>query len=202
MNEPRAIGPVIADLAGHKLVLGDRFEALEPRACQVLDVLWQGRGQVVSREELFRQVWRGAVVGDDALNRVIFDLRSAFRRLAPDETFIETVRKGGYRLLEPGPIAADTERTASTVPSRRLGPALLLAAAVVAGLISLLRWPETPTRAPLEISAASKPVTTALGFELHPKKTAAGDGLFYTCQENSASFLCALQLTKPGSSNR
>ncbi|MEM6935101.1 MAG: winged helix-turn-helix domain-containing protein [Pseudomonadota bacterium] len=202
MNEPRAIGPVIADLAGHKLVLGNRSESLEPRACQVLDVLWQGRGQVVSREELFRQVWRGAVVGDDALNRVIFDLRSAFRRLAPDETFIETVRKGGYRLLEPGPIAADTERTASTVPSRRLGPALLLAAAVVAGLISLLRWPETPTRAPLEISAASKPVTTALGFELHPKKTAAGDGLFYTCQENSASFLCALQLTKPGSSNR
>jgi class 3 adenylate cyclase/tetratricopeptide (TPR) repeat protein len=71
---------------------------LEPRIMQVLVILAQRRGEVVSRGELIDSCWGGRAVGDDAINRCI----QAIRRLAAKQGgfAIRTVARVGYRLEE------------------------------------------------------------------------------------------------------
>ena len=53
---------------------------VEPRVMQVLVVLAEGAGQVVTREALFQRCWGGVYVGDDSLNRAV----GAIRKLAAE----------------------------------------------------------------------------------------------------------------------
>lgn len=73
--------------------------SLEPRAMQVLVVLAEAEGAVVTRDTLFQRCWGAAVVGDDSLNRAVADIRRAARAIAADVT-IETVPRTGYRLVD------------------------------------------------------------------------------------------------------
>ena len=58
-------------------------------------------------------VWGSQVVSEDALNRSISDLRSAFAQLLPGVSFIETVPKRGYSLYADAPITVDDGETKS-----------------------------------------------------------------------------------------
>ena len=51
---------------------------VEPRVMQVLVVLADAAGQVITRETLFERCWGGVYVGDDSLNRAV----GAVRKLA------------------------------------------------------------------------------------------------------------------------
>lgn len=73
--------------------------SLEPRAMQVLVVLADAAGRVVTREELFRRCWGAAVVGDDSLNRAVADVRRLARTVGDEGFRIQTVPRAGYRLL-------------------------------------------------------------------------------------------------------
>src|SRR5690606_24278707 len=53
---------------------------------------------VVSRDELLRRCWDGTIVGDDAINRVISQLRRLLERMPAGDLRIETIPKIGYRL--------------------------------------------------------------------------------------------------------
>ena len=68
-------------------------------------------GQAVPREELEREIWRGLVVGYDALSNAIAKLRKAFGDDAKQPRVIETIPKVGYRLISavgvPTPAVAD-----------------------------------------------------------------------------------------------
>lgn len=90
-------------------------DVLEPRVMQVLTVLAQKRGSVVSRGDLVAECWAGRAVGDDAINRCI----QALRRLAKARGgfSIRTVKGLGYRLDE-----------APVPPRRPAGPTLAVLA--------------------------------------------------------------------------
>jgi TolB-like protein/Tfp pilus assembly protein PilF len=74
---------------------------LEPKMMQVLLCLAQRSGEVVSKEQLVREVWRDTFVTDDVLIRCVSELRKAFGDSAAKPAFIETIPKKGYRLLVP-----------------------------------------------------------------------------------------------------
>ncbi len=78
-------------------------EVLQPRVMQVLVALATAKGAVVTREELAQACWQGAIVGDDALNRVISHLRRVAETLGDGSFRIETVPKVGYRIDDPAP---------------------------------------------------------------------------------------------------
>lgn len=72
---------------------------VEPLVMQVLLLLLDARGQVVSREELFERVWGGATVGDDSLNRAISSVRKIAVDVGPRSFEVETIPRTGYRLV-------------------------------------------------------------------------------------------------------
>lgn len=82
---------------------------LQPRVMQVLAVLAEHPGQVVSREALFDRCWGGVYVGDDSLNRVIAVLRKLVAE-AGGGFEIETIARTGYRLTV---LLADSSETSS-----------------------------------------------------------------------------------------
>lgn len=83
----------------------------------VLIVLYEARGEVLSREALMEAVWPDVAVGEEVLTRAIADLRKALGDSRQDPRYIQTVQKAGYRLLvdrsvDAGTIHLPTPRTA------------------------------------------------------------------------------------------
>ena len=74
---------------------------ISPRAMDTLVHLAARAGEVVSGDELIDAVWRGRVVYDAQIYKIISELRRAFRDHGNGESFIQTVPKRGYRLVAP-----------------------------------------------------------------------------------------------------
>jgi Tol biopolymer transport system component/DNA-binding winged helix-turn-helix (wHTH) protein len=74
---------------------------VEPKVMQVLECLAEKPGEVVSRDELVARVWPGVFVTDDVVHRAIRELRRVFGDDTANPTYIETIRKRGYRLIAP-----------------------------------------------------------------------------------------------------
>ena len=101
------------------LVRDQRTIHLEPKMMGVLVCLAQRSGEVVPKEQLVQEVWRGTFVTDDVLIRCISELRKAFGDNAGRPTIIETIPKRGYRLLLPVvPVACGMQ----SVGDSRSGP--------------------------------------------------------------------------------
>jgi len=125
---------------------------LEPKAVEVLAYLASRPGEVVSRDDLEKAVWPGALVGYDAVTNTVIKLRKALGDDARRPRYIETIPKRGYRLIAPVQASpADESQTggatnhnakASTgnAGSHRLIPVLwsVFLLSVISGLVFLL----------------------------------------------------------------
>ncbi len=150
-EKPFRLGRVSAHPATRELVGEDgRREQLEPRVMEVLVALWRADGEPLTRDDLIRTCWRGRIVGEDAIDRVIGRLRRALSGIGGGDLRVETITKVGYRLVSagggsaPGPIPAVAAGGSSPEPSRRLllaGGAAVAVAAVGGGLILRARRP-------------------------------------------------------------
>ena len=80
--------------AGERLPLG-------PQVFNVLAYLLAHRDRVVSRDELFEQLWRDQFVTDDALGRCIRTVRRVLGDDSRTPQYIATVRGRGYRFMAP-----------------------------------------------------------------------------------------------------
>jgi DNA-binding winged helix-turn-helix (wHTH) protein/predicted ATPase len=93
----------------------DGVEAkLTPRATAVLAMLAARAGQLVTKQELFDQVWGGLAVTDDALTSCIQELRGVLGDDARRPRYIETRHRRGYRLMLP--VGEDAGRVAMPAP--------------------------------------------------------------------------------------
>lgn len=80
---------------------GDEMVHLEPKVMEVLVYLASRQGEVITREELERDVWRGALVGYDAVTATVIKLRKALKDNAKQPRLIVTIPKRGYQLIAP-----------------------------------------------------------------------------------------------------
>jgi DNA-binding winged helix-turn-helix (wHTH) protein len=74
---------------------------VQPKIMDVLVLLAERPGEVVTREQLFRTVWAGTHVTEHALARSISELRKIFRDSPRHPRVVETIPKIGYRLIAP-----------------------------------------------------------------------------------------------------
>ncbi len=135
MTQPFRMGPWTIEPPLHR-ICGDDVEArvVSHKVMAVLVCLASRPGEVVRKEELIERVWEGAFTSDESLTTVIYELRKALNDSARRPRFIETIRKGGYRLMaevEPltvaeatssprGPVAVD--RPVAVSPGTTDGP--------------------------------------------------------------------------------
>ena len=120
------LSPLEINPAQRRVVHDDnREELLEPRVMQVLVALAKAGGRIISRDELMECCWRGVVVGDDALNRVIGRVRRLSEGLGAGVFEVETITKVGYRLLA---ATEDQTRLGAIAAAGGARPALVLPA--------------------------------------------------------------------------
>ena len=138
---------------------------IEPRVMQVLVVLAEARGAVVTREDLIRLCWNTPFVGDDAVNRAVGEVRRVARTVAAGGFAIETIPRTGYRLTGAAPepetpqATTDSERRSVVRPSRRVAIGLGAGALAAAGAAAWLMWPDDTARRAADLAAQAQVAT-------------------------------------------
>jgi DNA-binding winged helix-turn-helix (wHTH) protein/TolB-like protein/Flp pilus assembly protein TadD len=95
------IGEWLAEPSLNRLSRGDTVVHLRPKAMDVLALLARQPGLVVSRETIIDTVWAKEFIADSALASAISELRKALGDDPQKPTYIETIQKRGYRLMQP-----------------------------------------------------------------------------------------------------
>ena len=149
MDPDFRIGEFLVSPALNQISRNGTSARVEPKAMRVLVYLAEHPG-VVSKEQLISAVWPDVFVSEDVLPGCISALRKTLSDDARRPKFIETIHKGGYRLLVPverlngnGTGHALPEPANAVSPrSRTRRLAIALAVVLIAGLlIAALAWP-------------------------------------------------------------
>ncbi|MGE3190041.1 MAG: winged helix-turn-helix domain-containing protein, partial [Vicinamibacterales bacterium] len=195
------------DLDAYRLERAGRPLALEPKALDVLALLVSRAGRLVTKAEIFAEVWADTAVTDHALTRVIAQLRRVLGDDARESRYIETVPTRGYRWLPetkragaapatpPSPVATGAA-AAPAIPRMpapapraprpsRAAPALI-AAAVLLGIVGLgwavahrSRNSLARLDSAMVTGALPEQLTTAQGLEMQPAIAPDGRSLAY-----------------------
>ena len=129
--ELASFGPYRVDFRAGELRKNGRKIRLQDQPLQVLALLIENPGQVVTRERLRQRLWRDDtfVDFDHGLNNAINRLREALNDSAEEPRFIETLPRRGYRFV--AKVEADGNRIAADTSLGILTEAEATAAAVL-----------------------------------------------------------------------
>lgn len=112
-------GQVQVDLARRELRVRGSPVPIGGRAFEIIEVLVRASGEVVTKDDLMRRVWPGAIVEENTIWVHISAVRKA---LGPDRGKLKTVSGRGYRLLGPWNIARATTSIGDTEASQGAQP--------------------------------------------------------------------------------
>jgi Tol biopolymer transport system component len=151
---------------------------LQGQPLQILGVLIDQPGEVISREELQRRLWSGTTFVDfeQGLNAAVNKLRQALGDSADQPRYVETLPGRGYRFIAPvqrGP-GKNVLEIAAIAPIRSEAPRAkqfswwqpVLAVAVAALIGGAGYWLGIRGRKPAALKAARFAVTPPAGFVL------------------------------------
>jgi len=163
----------------NKLSLGAKDFFVEPLVMEVIVYFALSPAKVISVEELVDTVWKGRIVGDHAVYRVINQLR---KTLSKDNgnAYISTIRKKGYKLtkdvthLDPESPQVVLEKKSFTPPlnknqhqKRKLG---ITAALICGPILVLLIWYKIVYIGEYRDFEAIEPFKQSLPFSVLPGK--------------------------------
>ncbi len=119
-----------ADLQERVLAKAGIRVRLQDQPFQVLALLLERPGELVTREEIQQKLWPADtyVAFDDGLNTAIKKLRSALGDTADNPRFIETVPRRGYRFLAPVSFPQTTDTSAQVIPLETTASEIVIAA--------------------------------------------------------------------------
>ena len=120
--KPFEVGEWLVQPSLNRLTRNGDDVRVEPKVMQVLEVLAETPGEVVTRDTLVARVWPDVFVTDDVLHRAIRELRRAFGDETAKPAYVETIRKRGYRLI--AEVRRPQEGAASTTAADKQEPAL------------------------------------------------------------------------------
>jgi DNA-binding winged helix-turn-helix (wHTH) protein/TolB-like protein len=143
------IAEFLIDTARYRISSGDAPIPAEPKVFDLLVYLISHRDRVVTREELFREVWDGREVSDATLSNHVKSARKILGDSGELQRTIQTIRGRGYQFIAPVTVipegAGRDEALAPQLPASRsakpVAPAWRLPL-VIAGVLvaALLGW--------------------------------------------------------------
>lgn len=103
---------ISVDIQAFRVLRDGKPVALEPKAIALLLFLMENPGRLVTKTELLDAVWKETAVTENALTRIIAQLRKGLGDDAKEARYIETVPTKGYRFLPA--VTIQTEAAGST----------------------------------------------------------------------------------------
>src|SRR4051812_37298063 len=97
INNLRMFGKFRLDAERKVLWYQDEPVGLPLKEIEVLCVLTEQGGQVVTKDELLEKVWADSFVEESNLSRHIYRLRKTFEEFGESAELIQTVPRRGYR---------------------------------------------------------------------------------------------------------
>ena len=94
-------GPFRLDATDRLLLRDGKVVSLTPKAFEMLLVLVQSGGRVLSKEELIKSLWPDSFVEEANLSHNIYKLREALDEKHNGHKYIETLQRRGYRFVSP-----------------------------------------------------------------------------------------------------
>lgn len=122
------------DPANRKLLRGATPVELGGRYFDALVMLVRERGQLVTKDRLHDEVWRGVPVTDEALSQAIMALRRVLGDDAARPRYIETVPRHGYRFV--GAVAPAEEPEAAPPQPPAPSPGIRIATGGLMGAVA------------------------------------------------------------------
>ncbi len=156
----KTFGEFAFDDHRRKLKSGAHTVRLSGQAVELLCLLLERPGELVTREEIERRLWPDRSVGfNHSVDVVVSRLRTAFGDKGANPRYIETVPRKGYRFIKP----VATRGPAVQTPVHWSRPVLTYAAiALLAAVLAILfvhtRYDKfVPSRGAQESSTVSAP---------------------------------------------
>ncbi|MCF2947017.1 winged helix-turn-helix domain-containing protein [Paraglaciecola aquimarina] len=87
------------NLSQFEIRVCDNLVAVEPKVFDLIIYLIQHRDRVISRDELFEQVWQGREVSDTSLSNHVKSARKALGDNGELQCVIKTIRSRGYQFI-------------------------------------------------------------------------------------------------------
>jgi Tol biopolymer transport system component/DNA-binding winged helix-turn-helix (wHTH) protein len=176
------------DTGAYRAELDGRRLELEPKAFDLLVFLLSNPQQLVTKQQLLDAAWQGTAVTDNALTRVVAQLRKALGDDAREAKFLETIPTRGYRWI---PAVARSQQSVGTEPPehqlkapakpRRHNIARYLAAATaVIAAVALGAWAWFDRAADDPRPVFPRQLTMSAGVDLFPALSPDGDRLAYS----------------------
>ena len=192
-------GPFVVDLASRELRNNGRKINLQERPFQVLAVLLDQPGQLVTREQFRERLWPADTFVDfeHSINTAVKKVREALEDDPDAPRFIETLPKRGYRFISP--LLEPKEEDESFGPQTQSGGSvspegpngwlrdrwfvvvlggILLVGVVVVGLsVGSIRWKPRTSQKPVPNPVESIAVLPLENLSQNPSEEYFADGL-------------------------
>ena len=160
------IAEYTVDTARYRITSRDAVIPAEPKVFDLLVYLIRHRDRVLSREELFKEVWEGREVSDATLSNHIKSARKVLGDNGELQQTIVTIRGRGYQFIAPVTVIPERDVQPATAPAAKRAASswrvLLAIAAVLVIAVSIGWWalqerptPESPyvVVVPFDVSA-------------------------------------------------
>ena len=90
-------GPFRLDLSERLLLRNGKVVPLAPKVFETLAILVENGGHILEKDEMMKRLWPDNFVEESSLSQNIFQLRKVLKGGSPDQQYIETIPKRGYR---------------------------------------------------------------------------------------------------------
>lgn len=168
---------------------------IEPKLVTLLSLFLEQPNTIITRDAFHERLWPGSLVTDNAINKLVGNLRKALGDEAKNPRYIQTIPKRGYRLVcevrqihtnptakaDDNPVMITT--TGNGSGNNKKGAPFFKSGFVIAilAVIGFLMWHLVP----VERDSAnwySKPLTRAKGIEFSPRVHPDNEHVYYLNQ--------------------
>lgn len=92
-------GPFRVDTRERQLIRNGEIVPLRPKVFDILLMLVQNNGHILTKDDVMKHVWSDTVVEEGNISRTISTLRNALGELPHERRYIETIPWRGYRFV-------------------------------------------------------------------------------------------------------